>query len=317
MQTLRCHPEMIRLNPLVLDFHPTRPPPSATPEEYHCKWYEITDRVDYLPGGRMSGKVSYTACFHDLANGLQVHSYAPMGVNIKSKWLLGGSLPGEPIAPTELGIGAPLQGLYIREDTEFKCNIVMTSFIRKTLTKAHGKLVEHFLFKAHLDNGASNQLGEALSPVPHDLSLRYQPSYSWGTAIDEELQAMGTDNRPYTMYSRSNLVSNNSNTPPASRKPDLPDFRDKTTYDDDPLCPRPLSFRTSGSSAGLSTFQEPGDSNQRDMGPWQFVTPLKPMPQPIRGAPAIPKGQPYDMRLRPQSLIKSEPSIWDGPGGIE
>lgn len=118
METLKSHTEMIDLNPLVIERHPIKPPPNATPEEYHCVWYSLTDRVSYLPGGLASGQVTYTCCFHDLKDGLQTHCYAPMGLDIKGKWTLGGSLPGEPIAPVELGVGAPLHGLWLREDVD-------------------------------------------------------------------------------------------------------------------------------------------------------------------------------------------------------
>jgi hypothetical protein len=158
METLRSHTEMIDLNPLVEERHPIKPPPNATAEEYHCLWYSLTDRVQYLPGGVLSGKVSYNACFHDLENGLQTHCYAPMGLNIKGKWTLGGSLPGEPVAPVELGVGAPLHGLWLREDVDMKCNIMMTSFVKKTLKKAHSKLVDRLLVKAQiLDASIKNQ----------------------------------------------------------------------------------------------------------------------------------------------------------------
>lgn len=158
METLRNHVEMIDLNPLVEERHPIKAPPNATAEEYHCLWYSLTDRVQYLPGGVLSGKVSYNACFHDLENGLQTHCYAPMGLNIKGKWTLGGSLPGEPVAPVELGVGAPLHGLWLREDVDMKCNIMMTSFVKKTLKKAHSKLVGRLLIKAQiLDASIKNQ----------------------------------------------------------------------------------------------------------------------------------------------------------------
>ncbi|PMD23182.1 hypothetical protein NA56DRAFT_569086, partial [Hyaloscypha hepaticicola] len=158
METLRSHTEMIDLNPLVEERHPIKPPPHATAEEFHCLWYSLTDRVQYLPGGMMSGKVSYDACFHDLENGLQTHVYAPMGLNIKGKWTLGGSLPGEPVAPVELGVGAPLHGLYLREDVDMRCNIMMTTFVKRTLKKAHSKLVDRLVVKAQiLDASIKNQ----------------------------------------------------------------------------------------------------------------------------------------------------------------
>jgi hypothetical protein len=165
LETLHSHFEMIDLNPLVEERHPIKPPPSATPEEYHCIWYSLTDRVSYLPGGMISRKVSYNCCFHDLGNGLQTHCYAPLGLNIKGKWTVGGSLPGEPVAPVELGIGAPLQGLWLREDVDMKCNIMMTSFVKKTLKKAHSHLVERLLVKAQIIEAAekNQQLTEGLN----------------------------------------------------------------------------------------------------------------------------------------------------------
>ena len=156
---------MIDLNPLVIERHPIKPPPSATAEEYHCQWYSLTDRVQYLPGGLVQGKVSYTACFHDLSMGLQTHVYAPMGLDIKNKWTLGGSLPGEPIEAVELGIGVPRQGLWLREDVDMKCNMLMTGFVKKTLKKAHATLVARLVQKAHIVDAAAHN--ETMSIIDH------------------------------------------------------------------------------------------------------------------------------------------------------
>ncbi|CAG8973312.1 hypothetical protein HYALB_00000074 [Hymenoscyphus albidus] len=164
MSTLHDHLEMVDLNPLVQERHPIQPPETATAEEYHCQWYSLTDKVAYLPGGLMSGKVSYNACFHDLENGLQTHCYAPMGLVIKGKWTLGGSLPGEPVGPVELGLGVPLQGLWLREDVDMKCNIMMTGFVKKTLKKAHQALVARILVRTQIVSGS--KLNQALTDSP-------------------------------------------------------------------------------------------------------------------------------------------------------
>ena len=124
MELLRNHVEMIDLNPLVIERNRIPPPQTVSAEEYHCIWYELKDRVQYLPGTKtLSGNVKYTACFHDLANGVQTHVYAPMGLDIRGTWTIGGSLPGEPAQPVEMGKGIPLTGLHLREDTDVKCNI--------------------------------------------------------------------------------------------------------------------------------------------------------------------------------------------------
>lgn len=150
IETLHSHVEMIDLNPLVEERHPIKAPAKATPEEFHCIWYSLTDKVSYLPGGLISGKVTYQACFHDLVNGLQTHCYAPMGLDIKGKWTLGGTLPHEPKEAVEIGLGAPKNGLWLREDVDMRCNMLMTTFVKKTLKKAHLVLVERLVEKSHL-----------------------------------------------------------------------------------------------------------------------------------------------------------------------
>ena len=165
METLHDHLEMIDLNPSHEERVPIKPPPEASPEEYHCKWYQITDKVSYLPAGMITGKVHFKACFHDLPQGLQTHVYAPMGLDIKEKWTLGGNLPHEPVVPVEIGVGAPISGLYLREDVEMKCNFLMTKFVKKTLKDALATLVARLVVKS--------QLVEA---VHQNRRLTYDPS---------------------------------------------------------------------------------------------------------------------------------------------
>lgn len=147
--TLHNHSEMIELNPLVIKHETCRPPPNAPPDEFHCTWYELTDKIQYMPG--VKSNISYKACFHDLPRGIQTHVYAPAGLEIKEKWTIGGNAPGEPRETLELGLqGAPREGLYLREDVDMRCNIVMTNFVKKTLKKAHSVLVDRLVVKADL-----------------------------------------------------------------------------------------------------------------------------------------------------------------------
>ena len=143
------HDEMIELNPLVIEHHPIKTPRDAPADEFlDCVWQELTDKVHYLPGGMLKGKVSYKACFHDIPNGLQTHIYAPTGLHIREKWSIGGSLPGEPPEPRELGLDLPGSGLYLREDCDMSVNRLLASFVRKNLDKAHKTLIERILKKA-------------------------------------------------------------------------------------------------------------------------------------------------------------------------
>ena len=158
---------MIDLNPAHIDRRRRKPPPEATPEEYHTAWYQITDRISYMPGGMVKGKVNFNACFHDLSNGVQIHVYAPMGVDIKQKWTLGGTLPGEPVQPVEIGMGVPITGLYLREDVELRCNFLMTKFVRKTLTESLATLVARLNVRAQLQDAAETNRRLTYDPELH------------------------------------------------------------------------------------------------------------------------------------------------------
>jgi hypothetical protein len=178
LATLHDHLEMIDLNPTHDERHMIKAPAEASPEEYHCQWYQITDKISYLPG-MAKGKVSFKACFHDLAAGLQTHVYAPMGLDIKEKWTLGGNLPNEPVQPAELGIGAPLSGLYLREDVEMKCNFLMTRFVRKTLKDALATLVARLLVKSQLQEAVdSNRRLTSYSSGQHPFTPPLSPALS-------------------------------------------------------------------------------------------------------------------------------------------
>ncbi|KAE8157558.1 hypothetical protein BDV40DRAFT_278025 [Aspergillus tamarii] len=152
VEALHNHSEMIELNPLVIRHEPCRPPSFAPADEFHCIWYEMTDRISYLPGGLVRGNVSYAGCFYDLPRGLQTHVYAPTGLDIREKWSVCGNMPGEPREPVELGIpDAPREGLYLREDVNMRSQIWATAFVKRTLKRAHAVLVDRLVIKADLE----------------------------------------------------------------------------------------------------------------------------------------------------------------------
>lgn len=160
---LHNHVELIDLNPLVKERHPIDPPPQHRHDEDEKDgvWYSITDHIDYLPGGRVSGDVSYTCRFRDLPNGIQTHCRAGLGVDIRETWTLCGALPGEPraLAAAELGplaAGAPSSGLYLREDCDLRCNLLMTGFVKKNLKKAHAVLVQRLVEKSRVMSSSSS-----------------------------------------------------------------------------------------------------------------------------------------------------------------
>ncbi|KAL9001764.1 MAG: hypothetical protein Q9188_005274 [Gyalolechia gomerana] len=148
LETLHNHFEMIEYLSLVIERHPIKAPRKANPEEYHSIWYHVVDKINYFPG--YHGRTEFDVCFHDLKGGLQTHVYAPLGLDIKDKWTLGGTLPHEPKEPVEIGLGVPKDGLWLREDVDMKCNVMVTGFVKKTLKKAHATLVARLVEKAHI-----------------------------------------------------------------------------------------------------------------------------------------------------------------------
>ncbi|KAM3499349.1 hypothetical protein MY10362_007385 [Beauveria mimosiformis] len=153
---LQDHAAMIDLNPLVTARHRIPAPSSAPPDEAACAWWAVTDRIAYLPGGLATGSVSYRCVFLDLPGvGLQTHCYAPMGVDLRTRWSVGGggggsALPGELREQVEPGIddAQTPAGLHLREDTELRCCVIMTAFVKKTLKGAHKRLVESLAQRA-------------------------------------------------------------------------------------------------------------------------------------------------------------------------
>ena len=149
---LHDHQAMIQLNPLVTRYAAGAAPKAGlcTPEEAEkMAWYDITDEINYLPGTRLAkGEVTYKGGFYNLPRGLQTHVFAPAGVGINAKWSVEGSMPGEERRPLELGVDAPRDGLYLREDVLLRCNMILTGFVKKNLHKSHRVLCDNLKQRA-------------------------------------------------------------------------------------------------------------------------------------------------------------------------
>ncbi|KAL2105576.1 hypothetical protein VUR80DRAFT_8153 [Thermomyces stellatus] len=181
---LHSHSEVITLNPLVLDHKPIPAPRNAAADEYYSTWYEITERIQYIPGmGKMgSGKISFNGCFHDTPWGLQTHTYAPMNIDLRNSYRIAGNQPGvEPPEPREIGmdaLGVPRDGLYLREDIEIRCNVTVVSFVKSQLKAASKEMVRRIIKKAELlDAGVLKAMiyeGRLKTINPNDLSAAAQ-----------------------------------------------------------------------------------------------------------------------------------------------
>ncbi|KAJ9634792.1 hypothetical protein H2204_006025 [Knufia peltigerae] len=185
---LHSHAEIIELNPLVIGHRPIKAPQNAPADEYFSTWYEIDQRIQFVPGiGKAgAGKISFKGCFHDMPWGLQTHVYPPMGIEIRNKWQIRGNQPGEPPETKELGSGAPAEGLYLREDIEIKCNPAMISFTKNGMKAASKVMVDRLVKKAELiDSGVLSAMMEdgrlkTLNPADRSQTFQHSGQYSPG-----------------------------------------------------------------------------------------------------------------------------------------
>lgn len=235
---LHSHSEVITLNPLVLDHKPIKAPRNAASDEYYSTWYEINQRIQYIPGiGKMgSGKISFTGCFHDMPWGLQTHIYAPMNVDLKNRYKIAGNQPGvEPPEPQEIGLaslGAPSDGLYLRDDVEIKCNYAVVGFVKAQLKAASKDMVSRIIKKAELldagilhamiENGKLKTINpnDRSTMTPSDGTRSPQPGQPSPTFMDRPGAVSPTPStaqpyqipRPisYQQFGRSGSVSQNA-----------------------------------------------------------------------------------------------------------
>jgi len=209
---LHSHSEVITLNPLVLEHKPIAAPQNAETDEYYSTWYEITERVTFVPGiGRMGASIiKFNGCFHDMPWGLQTHIYAPMNVDLRNKYRIAGNQPGiEPPAVQEIGLkslGVPADGLYLREDIEIKCNVTVLSFVKSQLKKAGGEMVARIIKKAELlDAGVLQAMIEdgklkTVNPADRRNTARRSPLPSPGLQYSPSIPGTPPPNSPQIPY---------------------------------------------------------------------------------------------------------------------
>ena len=200
---LHDHHQMIELNPLVLRHERTQAHPNAAPDEVESMlWYEITDMIQYIPGTPIKSEVSYKAGFYDMPNGLQTHTFAPGGVEIRGKWIVGGNAPGEPREDIEIGSNKPRDGLYIQEDVDLRCNVFFTNFVKKNLKKSHATVVDKIAEKAA--SSAEANITQAIKP--EHTRTNSEQSASKGSRSKQSSEASGWTSTP-TSYTQTGAAS--------------------------------------------------------------------------------------------------------------
>ncbi|KAI4594605.1 hypothetical protein KJ359_007693 [Pestalotiopsis sp. 9143b] len=246
---LHSHGEVITLNPLVLSHKPISAPRNAPSDEFYSTWYEITERLQFIPGiGKLgSGVINFNGCFHDLPWGLQTHIYAPAGVDLRNKYRIGGNQPGvEPPELQEIGLsalGAPKDGLYLREDIEIRCNFTMVGFVKAQSKAASKEMVNRIVKKAELlESGVLTAMienGKIKTSNPNDRSQSAQ--YTGGLA------AQSPPDSPASMYHTQ--TGRSSMPPPPPMSPSVP-------YQ----VPRPVSYQMPPTLQQHQQYNRPGSS---------------------------------------------------------
>ncbi|CCC07070.1 hypothetical protein SMACR_01094 [Sordaria macrospora] len=296
---LHSHSEVINLNPLVLDHKPIAAPQNAETDEYYATWYEITERVTFVPGiGRMGASIiKFNGCFHDMPWGLQTHIYAPMNVDLRNKYRIAGNQPNyEPPEQLEIGLaalGAPSDGLYLREDIEIKCSRTVMSFVKSQMKKAGGEMVRRIIKKAELlDAGV-------LQAMIEDGKLKtFNPADKRNTVRRSTMQSPGPQ------FSPTFASSSVSGTPPHSPPPMSPGIPYQI--------PRPLSATPSQHRPNTSESYSRPNSHGKAPAAFGYGTPNGPQELPATNSEPASNGpieMPGDFYHAPSSLQPhSQPS---------
>jgi hypothetical protein len=149
IEKLHDHGAMIEQNPLVIHYERCQPPADAPDESLHI-WYTITDRIDYLPGGVLQGRICFRASFLNTPHGLITHIYAPLGVDIRNEWSVCSNGTGAEVEPD---LKDKPEGLYLREKVNLRCPLGTAFFVRRNIEKSHSTLVARLVVAGNVMEG--------------------------------------------------------------------------------------------------------------------------------------------------------------------
>lgn len=165
-------------------------------------------------------------------------------------------MPGEPKEPLELGITVPKEGLYIREDVDLRCNFILSSFVKKTLKKAHSVLVDRLMAKAErkeMDQALAEQFPIGNKPITPGQA----PAPAGLVGMPTHPAYLAHPNNPHYPYEASSPTSAHGQYPPSisSSDPRMSDPR-MSTYSQDPR----MSYQSQQPWSGYGT--QPGLQGQ-------------------------------------------------------
>jgi hypothetical protein len=113
---LHDHPNIIKLSPIVVDYHEVIDALTSSTDQPANKTYAITDAISYLPFGLYKGTVTVNVDFTNEEDGVLVKKYAPLGITIAERWLVrnttqsSGNVDERQVKAQGLSLGVTMSG---------------------------------------------------------------------------------------------------------------------------------------------------------------------------------------------------------------
>lgn len=137
---------MINVNPYVIDCHRMSPhEPLPNGEDADGDWYSVTEKLPYLPSFIYSFSTIYA--FLDTPTGVIRHSYAPLGLELKSTWCID-KLDDEVECGAKLDNETRTTVRNLKEHVEMQCHSLLRSFVQSAMENAHSSVVKSLLSRA-------------------------------------------------------------------------------------------------------------------------------------------------------------------------
>lgn len=268
-----------------------------------------------------------------------------MSIDLRNRYRISGNQSGfEPPEQPEIGLaalGAPSDGLYLRDDVEIKCNVAMISFVKSQLRAASREMVARILKKAELidagvlhamiENGRlktinPNDRTNTMSEGTMSSSPRLSPA-----SLHHQSRTMSPSPVPYQVPRHKSLQQfSKPGTPVRNPHWSAPYDRNKPLHHSTSHAELPGPEAVVGGGRGRgrgrpdpqapnnAAVEMPGDFSYPQPSPHSSVQAPQPSPTYTSDRDSIRSGQSSRMSPRPASdwrWSQSQPSSQGGGGG--
>ncbi|KAI9678715.1 MAG: hypothetical protein M1817_005772 [Caeruleum heppii] len=117
------HSFLITLSPLVTEHHQI---PTDRP---NVTKYAVTEKIHYLPFGLFPAHITFTTEFEDVDDGVKSTVHVPAGFDGTYNYQVRRSDDGSRV---------------LHEEAQFTCNMLLMSFVKNTMSKAHVDMQKKF-----------------------------------------------------------------------------------------------------------------------------------------------------------------------------